>query len=771
MNKNDIDQLLDKLNESTTPKPNPEVRKQTISKATEIFRQGLNGSTRHIDEAAQKTAEKPNSIWSKIMNFLSKSNEKYTSYHAFGTVTAVIAVVSVALMSPALFKPRPPFQEVVISDDSVTVDTTTSGVAVTESTNQASIKNEHATLSSSDSQTGSKRQVIAKINVRNSFDQNTIINNKPVKAKQYETLTSESLSQVKPVSSLSEELVASAKSNQPAKTSEWGDDNNAWGFGYSIDYSSAIGKQELDTLSSDSIQMEMPMASLSPEAAVVASSQSLSRFQPSERTQKQSRSARSDIINPIPTQDNREEFADYETSSIKFVADNPISTFSVDVDTASYSLIRNQLNNGLLPSPQAVRIEELINYFDYDYPLPSKKNQPFSSNISVMDSPWNVDKKLVHIGIKGYEVAASEQPDSNIVFLLDVSGSMSQANKLPLVKQSVNLLLDTLKPTDTVSIVVYAGAAGAVLEPTQVKEKTKILNAILNLRASGSTAGGAGIRLAYQLAEQNFSKGAINRIILATDGDFNVGQKSNADLKTLVERKRDSGVFLSVLGFGRGNYQDDMMQTLAQNGNGVAAYIDTLSEAKKVLVDQATSTLFTIAKDVKLQVEFNPTTVSDYRLVGYETRALKKEDFNNDKVDAGDIGAGHTVTAIYEITPRNASTQSIDAPRYTANQNKQTQEGDTSEYGFLKIRYKLPDQSESKLIKAPINISTNSDLTEANFSVAVAGFGQLLANGQHTGKLTYDDVIKAAQNNTGKDIFGYRSEFIQLVRMAKIATP
>jgi len=338
------------------------------------------------------------------------------------------------------------------------------------------------------------------------------------------------------------------------------------------------------------------------------------------------------------------EFADYETSSIKFVADNPISTFSVDVDTASYSLIRNQLNNGLLPSPQAVRIEELINYFDYDYPLPSKKNQPFSSNISVMDSPWNVDKKLVHIGIKGYEVAASEQPDSNIVFLLDVSGSMSQANKLPLVKQSVNLLLDTLKPTDTVSIVVYAGAAGAVLEPTQVKEKTKILNAILNLRASGSTAGGAGIRLAYQLAEQNFSKGAINRIILATDGDFNVGQKSNADLKTLVERKRDSGVFLSVLGFGRGNYQDDMMQTLAQNGNGVAAYI----------------------------VEFNPTTVSDYRLVGYETRALKKEDFNNDK--AHKVLTLHAIRQIKtnklkKVTPLNMVSLKF-ATNYLTNQNQ-----------------------------------------------------------------------------------------------------
>ncbi|MCL4163685.1 UNVERIFIED_CONTAM: hypothetical protein GTU68_064601, partial [Idotea baltica] len=436
----------------------------------------------------------------------------------------------------------------------------------------------------------------------------------------------------------------------------------------------------------------------------------------------------------------------------------------------SYSLVRNQLNSGLLPSPQAVRAEELINYFDYDYPTPSAKDVPFEPTVTVFDSPWNVDKKIVHIGIKGYDIEAGQQPDSNIVFLLDVSGSMNSANKLPLVKQSVNLLLDTLKPTDTVSIVVYAGAAGTVLEPTQVKDKTKIIMALQNLSAGGSTSGGAGIQLAYQLAEQNFNADAVNRIILATDGDFNVGVQSNEDLKTLVERKRSNGVFLSVLGFGRNNYQDDMMQTLAQNGNGVAAYIDSLSEAKKVLVDEATSTLFPIAKDVKIQVEFNPSTVTEYRLIGYETRALKREDFNNDKVDAGDIGAGHTVTAMYEITPADADNKSIDEPRYAQNQSIMTT-SQSDEYGFLKMRYKLPDSDASRLIETPIKSESVSPNGEVQFSVAVAGFAQLLTGSQYTGDFSYDMVIDITNEHKGDDPFGYRAEFLQLARMAQIAKP
>lgn len=468
--------------------------------------------------------------------------------------------------------------------------------------------------------------------------------------------------------------------------------------------------------------------------------------------------------------DHGEEYAEYQASVIKQVADEPVSTFSIDVDTASYSLVRDQLNNGLLPKPQAVRAEELVNYFNYDYPAPRSKTQPFEPSLNLFDSPWNEGKKLLHIGIKGYDISADQQPDSNIVFLLDVSGSMNSQNKLPLVKQSIALLLETLKPSDTVSIAVYAGAAGTVLEPTKVKEKQTIMNALNNLNAGGSTAGGAGIRLAYQLAEQNFDKQAVNRIILATDGDFNVGQQSNEDLKTLVERKRDSGVFLSVLGFGRNNYQDDMMQALAQNGNGVAAYIDTLSEAKKVLVDEATSTLFPIAKDVKIQVEFNPSTVSDYRLVGYETRKLNREDFNNDKVDAGDIGAGHTVTVIYEITPSDSKKPSIDDARYSVNKAK-PESKQSNEYGFLKIRYKLPTETKSKLIETVISKNQTGDNSEAEFSVAVAGFAQLLAGSNHTGELDYDKVITLASKHKGDDPFGYRSEFIQLVRMAKIARP
>ena len=481
--------------------------------------------------------------------------------------------------------------------------------------------------------------------------------------------------------------------------------------------------------------------------------------------------APSDVtISPPARPDAGEQYAEYQSNPIKLVAEEPVSTFSIDVDTASYALVRNQLNNGLLPKPQAVRIEEFVNYFDYDYPLPSSKTEPFKPTINVVESPWNAERKLVHIGIKGYDIDTAEQPDSNLVFLLDVSGSMSSANKLPLVKQSINLLLDTLKPNDTVSIVVYAGAAGTVLEPTKVSDKQKILDSLHRLNAGGSTAGGAGIELAYQLAEQNFDKDSVNRIILATDGDFNVGQSSNEDLKTLVERKRESGVFLSILGFGRHNYQDDMMQTLAQNGNGVAAYIDSLSEAKKVLVDEATSTLFPIAKDVKIQVEFNPATVSEYRLVGYETRALKREDFNNDKVDAGDIGAGHSVTAIYEITPADATNKSIDTPRYSLNK-PETVQSDANEYGFVKVRYKLPDSDTSKLIQTAIGTASSKPNSDVEFSIAVAGFAQLLNGNQNTGDLNYAKVISQAEKHKGDDPFGYRSEFIQLVRMAEIAKP
>ncbi len=471
-----------------------------------------------------------------------------------------------------------------------------------------------------------------------------------------------------------------------------------------------------------------------------------------------------------PPQEYRDRFEDFKENPVIAASENPVSTFSIDVDTASYSFVRRMLNNGQLPAKDAVRTEELVNYFDYAYAAPRDKKTPFATHVRVVDSPWKKGNQLIHIGIQGYHLPASEIPQSNLVFLLDVSGSMDEPSKLPLVKQSMGLLLDTLKPDDTIAIVVYAGAAGTVLEPTKVKEKNKILAALNNLQAGGSTAGAEGIALAYQLAEGNFNSQGVNRIILATDGDFNVGQTSDDALQDLIERKREKGIYLSVLGFGQGNYQDAMMQTLAQNGNGTAAYIDTLGEAQKVLVNEATSTLFPIARDVKIQVEFNPATVAEYRLVGYETRALNREDFNNDKVDAGEIGSGHRVTAIYEITPANSGNTLLEPSRY---QPPVAAAAKSSELAFLRVRYKLPAENKSALIETPITNqlkeTTPTHAQEVNFSIAVAGFAQLLRGSNYVGDYNYDKVIELAQANKGKDEYGYRTEFIQLVRKAKIA--
>lgn len=475
------------------------------------------------------------------------------------------------------------------------------------------------------------------------------------------------------------------------------------------------------------------------------------------------------VVAPTP-QEFRDRFEDFKENAVIAASENPVSTFSIDVDTASYSFVRRMLNNGQLPEKDAVRSEELINYFDYSYPLPKYPKKPFATYTAVVDSPWKAGNKLIHIGIQGYQLAASEIPQSNLVFLLDVSGSMDEPSKLPLVKQSMGLLLDTLKPDDTIAIVVYAGAAGTVLEPTKVKEKTKILAALNNLQAGGSTAGAEGIALAYQLAETNFNAKGVNRIILATDGDFNVGQTGDEALQDFVERKREKGIYLSVLGFGQGNYQDELMQTLAQNGNGTAAYIDTLSEAQKVLVTEATANLFPIAKDVKIQVEFNPNTVKEYRLIGYETRALNREDFNNDKVDAGEVGAGQRVTAIYEITPVGAGNGLLEESRYQP-ANK-VEASKSNEYGFLRVRYKLPHQTTSNLIEKPITLDSKinpAHQREINFATAVAGFAQLLKGSNYAGDFTYDKVIELAQANKGKDEYGYRTEFVQLVRKAKLA--
>ncbi len=465
-----------------------------------------------------------------------------------------------------------------------------------------------------------------------------------------------------------------------------------------------------------------------------------------------------------------DKFQSFTVNPVKRTADEPVSTFSADVDTASYSFVRRQLNDGMLPPADAVRSEEMINYFDYAWPAATSREQPFKPTVTVTDSPWGQGRKLVHIGIKGYELPARQRPDVNLVLLLDVSGSMSSPDKLPLAQRSMALLLDSLKPTDTVGIAVYAGAAGEVLPPTPVSQKDLILRALYSLRPGGSTAGVEGIRLAYDMAARNFRKGGVNRILLATDGDFNVGISDPNQLQHFVEQQRDRGILLSVLGFGEGNYRDDIAQSLAQNGNGVAAYIDTLNEARKVLVQEAGSQLFTIAKDVKLQVEFNPATVAEYRLVGYETRALNREDFNNDKVDAGDIGAGHTVTAIYEITPVDADAKLIDERRYGNEGKVAAPRGKGNEYGYLKIRYKLPDASESRLIEQPIEVQAGVPQAlrqDVQFATAVAGFAQLLQGGRYTGALGYDDVYREAQDSLGKDPNGYRAEFLQLVRRAQ----
>ena len=479
---------------------------------------------------------------------------------------------------------------------------------------------------------------------------------------------------------------------------------------------------------------------------------------------------------PPPAPDEyvgRDKFEHFDVNPVKRVAEEPVSTFSVDVDTASYSFVRRQLQGGVLPQKDAVRAEEMINYFDYSWPAADTRAEPFKPTVVVSDSPWNKGRKLVTIGIKGYEIPRGEQPDANLVLLMDVSGSMGGPDRLPLAIKSMELLLGSLKPTDTVAIVVYAGAAGKVLDPTPVRDKDKILEALHRLQAGGSTAGAEGIKLAYELAESSFRKGGVNRVLLATDGDFNVGIDSTEELKGFVERQREKGIFLSVLGYGMGNYRDEMAQALAQNGNGVAAYIDSLDEARKVLVEQATGSLFTIAKDVKLQVEFNEATVSEYRLVGYETRALKREDFNNDAVDAGDVGAGHTVTAIYEITPAGSGAGTVDPRRYGSEAKSNRPAARSGEYGFLKIRYKLPDGRESKLMEQAItkDMPANSAAVkrDVRFSTAVAGFAQLLRGGQYTGSLRYEDVIEDADGALGSDGNGHRAEFVQLVKKARTA--
>ena len=467
-------------------------------------------------------------------------------------------------------------------------------------------------------------------------------------------------------------------------------------------------------------------------------------------------------------------FAEFAPNPVKVVAEEPVSTFSIDVDTASYAHLRASLNRGDLPHRDAVRTEELVNYFPYDYAPPETPETPFATHVSLMPAPWNDATRLLHIGIKGYELARSTAPRANLVFLIDTSGSMDMPNKLPLLVHSFRLLLDALAPEDRVAIVTYAGSAGVALAPTPVSDRGTILASLEDLHAGGSTAGAAGIREAYRLAERHRVEDGVNRVILATDGDFNVGITDAGELEDYIARKRASGVFLSVLGFGTGNYNDALMQRLAQNGNGNAAYIDTLSEARKVLVEEAGSTLFPIAKDVKIQVEFNPAAVSEYRLIGFETRLLAREDFRDDKIDAGEIGAGHTVTALYEITPVGSGAERVAPLRYRPGDvEPAAQAGD--EIAFLKIRYKLPDADTSTLIARPVTAagafrSVDAAPRDVRFSAAVAAFGQLLRGGRYTGEYGYDDVVALALGARGDDPFGYRNEFVALVRLARSLT-
>ncbi len=536
------------------------------------------------------------------------------------------------------------------------------------------------------------------------------------------------------------------------------------------------GKIAADTTQETTLAAEpAPLAESREEEAVAAAPDALAlggaaATQSLSRTAVQPSSVADAIAMPAPEED-RERFSSADPNPVKSVATDPVSTFSADVDTASYSYVRRSLLGGSLPDAEAVRVEEMVNYFPYDWKGPETAERPFNATVTVMPTPWNKDTELLHIGIKGFETVATEQPAANLVFLIDVSGSMDEADKLPLLKGAFRLLVGKLKETDTVSIVTYAGDAGVVLEPTAAKDRQKILDAIDNLQPGGSTAGAEGIEAAYRLAEKAFKKDGVNRVMLATDGDFNVGPASDEDLKRIIEERRKSGIFLSVLGFGRGNYNDGMMQTLAQNGNGTAAYIDTLAEAQKTLVEEAGSSLFPIAKDVKFQIEFNPERVAEYRLIGYETRILNREDFNNDKVDAGDIGSGHRVTAIYEVTPKGSPAVLNDPLRYGKGEAVATPASGSDELAFLKMRWKKPDSDKSELVTMPVTdanavADVNAASPDVRFSVAVAAFGQKLKGVSALQDYAYGSILGLAEAAKGNDPFGYRAEFLKLVQLA-----
>lgn len=476
-----------------------------------------------------------------------------------------------------------------------------------------------------------------------------------------------------------------------------------------------------------------------------------------------------DSIDALPGELNTEDYDHIIENKFLTALGEPLSTFSIDVDEAAYSNVRRFLTDGSMPPAGAVRIEEMINYFDYEYPQPGN-DEPFTVNTEIAGCPWNPNHRLIHIGLQGKEIPVDNLPPSNMVFLVDVSGSMDEPNKLPLVQESLNMLVDQLRENDRVAIVVYAGSAGLVLPSTNGMDKSKIKDAINNLRAGGSTAGGAGIELAYKIAAGNFIKNGNNRVILATDGDFNVGASSDDELIRLIEEKRKTGIYLSVLGYGTGNYMDNKMQQLADKGNGNHSYVDNSNEAKKVLVSEFGSTLFTIAKDVKIQVEFNPAKVQAYRLIGYENRVMAAEDFADDKKDAGELGSGHTVTALYEIIPagiKDDFVKPVSDLKYQVAEKKHV--SNTNEIMNIQLRYKNPAQDKSQLIIHPVidnNLSIDATSDNFRFSAAVAEFGMLLRNSDYRQHASYDQVIELANASKGTDKEGYRKEFVGLVRTA-----
>ena len=476
------------------------------------------------------------------------------------------------------------------------------------------------------------------------------------------------------------------------------------------------------------------------------------------------------ILSSPPQQRNAETYKEIKENSFVAVAQQPVTTFSADVDRAAYANVRRIIGYGQIPPKDAVRIEEMVNYFDYDYPAPEEGSvSPLRVSPELAPAPWNPNHLLLRIGLQAKKIDLAKAPPSNIVFLIDVSGSMDEENKLPLLQSSFKMLLGQLRPDDKVAIVTYANGTKVALPSTSVKDKEKIIKVLDNLYASGGTSGGKGIQLAYEQAQKSFIKNGNNRIILATDGDFNIGINTTTDLEKFIEKQRESGIYMSVLGFGMGNYRDDMAETIADKGNGNYAYIDNITEAKKVLVNELSGTLFAVAKDVKLQLEFNPKYVKEYKLIGYENRMLANEDFTNDKKDAGEIGAGHTVTALYELVPSDGKVaQSL---RYQS--QELNEKGKGNELGFLKIRYKDPKVKDAKSVEITEPLAFNKKAlkdtsTDYRFAASVAEFGILLRDNSNKANATYDQVIELAEGAIGKDPEGYRKEFVRLVKSVKM---